>query len=782
MAEQLALTRAARSGLTTNPNRMVRQQIPAFLNKLYSMVNDPDTDELIHWSDSGDSFFVPNHERFGRELLPKFFKHGNFSSFVRQLNMYGFHKVPHLQQGVLQNETDTELWQFVNPHFQRGQPDLLVLIQRKKAAGSAHPSNAIEDLEGDSSAGSGLSAQGSGSHGSTIGPGALDISAVASGLAAIKRHQATISAELKDLQQSNTGLWQEALAARERHKKHQETINKILRFLAGVFGSATPQSPSSSTGRSDDHGEHGSGAMVVRRKKPRLMIEQGKNGDTGAFGENQGHRQEDGARSQAILEEADDDVNEDDNMLISLDDDEDSGEGELAGMATPLAPSPMWSTGKLESVASTPATENFPREPSVAQRSMDSASRARPQIPKNGSPFASTSSVTNPPSTITTSAAPYSGMASAQATQSSKPSWANPSSSISNQALSNPTELGAFPQSLDGLLGDPNSLQRMLNAMTGQAAGIPNIPPIPANFNGPSTSATNTTTFPSTSLAGSSVFDSLNQNNQMIAAGADTLGYLPTPSGAAMDLGLTSGRALSPNSVLALLSGQGNNGSITPTKGQITPPLNGSVANTLNSQTNRLQRVYTDADTINADVDAIQSSINSLIEGMGLDPAALANISESQDQLPADGQGVDFDSFWNQLAQSTSANGQTQTTFDPNSFSFNGVDSTSQLQPAFDLDPFHHNSEDISGSLAQYPSAFLDEVGTASTTSSPRAEMHEDVQIDSMKDLDIGTRNSAIQKLKGEATKGSKRKSDMAELDGLPNNGSPKGTRLRRKK
>ncbi|KAG6723308.1 hypothetical protein I3842_03G202100 [Carya illinoinensis] len=90
-----------------------------FLKKIFEMVEDPDTDTVVSWSKTRDSFTVWDEHVFAQDLLPRYFKHRNFSSFIRQLNTYGFKKI------------DTDNWKFANEGFQGGKKHLLKSIKRR---------------------------------------------------------------------------------------------------------------------------------------------------------------------------------------------------------------------------------------------------------------------------------------------------------------------------------------------------------------------------------------------------------------------------------------------------------------------------------------------------------------------------------------------------------------------------------------------------------------------------------------------------------------------------
>ncbi|KAF9606843.1 hypothetical protein IFM89_029300 [Coptis chinensis] len=63
--------------------------VPApFLTKTYQLVDDPKTDHIVSWGEDQTTFVVWRPPEFARDLLPNYFKHNNFSSFVRQLNTY----------------------------------------------------------------------------------------------------------------------------------------------------------------------------------------------------------------------------------------------------------------------------------------------------------------------------------------------------------------------------------------------------------------------------------------------------------------------------------------------------------------------------------------------------------------------------------------------------------------------------------------------------------------------------------------------------------------------
>ncbi|KAF8936304.1 hypothetical protein BGZ47_009567 [Haplosporangium gracile] len=106
-----------------------------FVDKLFKMVEDPSIQHLISWAKEGDMFYVYNCVELSDTILPRFFKHNNWQSFVRQLNMYGFHKIYRYDRESTLNRKrpESQRWQFYHPQFQRDFPHLRANIKRKSA-------------------------------------------------------------------------------------------------------------------------------------------------------------------------------------------------------------------------------------------------------------------------------------------------------------------------------------------------------------------------------------------------------------------------------------------------------------------------------------------------------------------------------------------------------------------------------------------------------------------------------------------------------------------------
>uniref|UniRef100_A0A7S4EFZ6 HSF-type DNA-binding domain-containing protein n=2 Tax=Pseudo-nitzschia australis TaxID=44445 RepID=A0A7S4EFZ6_9STRA len=124
------------------------QDIPIFLRKTYHMV-DTCEKSVCAWSEDGETFIVKHPKKFEQEVIPQFFKHRKFSSFVRQLNFYAFRKIKtndSIRIDATLEAATANYWRFFHPKFQRGKPEWLQEIKRssstprgsgtKKAAGS----------------------------------------------------------------------------------------------------------------------------------------------------------------------------------------------------------------------------------------------------------------------------------------------------------------------------------------------------------------------------------------------------------------------------------------------------------------------------------------------------------------------------------------------------------------------------------------------------------------------------------------------------------------------
>lgn len=171
----------------------VGPNVPAFLRKLWKIVNDPVIDDLVSWSVDGESFVIKNPAEFCYNLLPIYYKHNNMSSFIRQLNMYGFHKVSS------ENGCDKDEIRFFHPFFQQNEARLLQHIKRK--IGTTKPEDRKMPID--------------------------QIGRVLNDMKQLRGRQETVDTQLSTMKQENAALWRELALLRQKHMKQQQIVNKV---------------------------------------------------------------------------------------------------------------------------------------------------------------------------------------------------------------------------------------------------------------------------------------------------------------------------------------------------------------------------------------------------------------------------------------------------------------------------------------------------------------------------------------------------------------------------
>lgn len=210
--------------------------------------------DLIRWSDDGRSFIVLDEDEFARTLIPELFKHNNYASFVRQLNMYGFHKTVNITDGSLRQSEKARKGvkppsMYSHPYFRKNRPDLLWLIQKPNTKGSSkrkRDGTVKDQYESDDERYSPgpVGMAGGGPVGELGAPGGsgdvaqlprTELANVRRELQKLQTQQRYISQMITQLKEQNDQFYRQASAFQALHDRHENSINAILTFLATFY-------------------------------------------------------------------------------------------------------------------------------------------------------------------------------------------------------------------------------------------------------------------------------------------------------------------------------------------------------------------------------------------------------------------------------------------------------------------------------------------------------------------------------------------------------------------
>ena len=78
--------------LPDNSGGTMQQRFPYRLHQLLAEAEINNMDDIISWLPCGTLFKVHDKERFVKVIMPKYFRHSRYKSFLRQLSMYNFER------------------------------------------------------------------------------------------------------------------------------------------------------------------------------------------------------------------------------------------------------------------------------------------------------------------------------------------------------------------------------------------------------------------------------------------------------------------------------------------------------------------------------------------------------------------------------------------------------------------------------------------------------------------------------------------------------------------
>ncbi|KAH6883933.1 hypothetical protein B0T10DRAFT_518465 [Thelonectria olida] len=229
-------------------SRAIGKHIPPFVQKLNRFLEERKNERLIRWSEKGDSIIVLDEDEFAKTLIPELFKHNNYASFVRQLNMYGFHKRVRLSDNSMRasERKIKNPSEYSNPYFRRRHPNLLWLINKPKGGSKA---KGIKNASGDNGSEEEVGTeevlgQGQGASNTQAGrslpagesqPLLKEVTLIGKELNKVRDQQKLVLGAINRLQRNHNDLHSQAVTFQNQHDRRQNSINAILSFLANVF-------------------------------------------------------------------------------------------------------------------------------------------------------------------------------------------------------------------------------------------------------------------------------------------------------------------------------------------------------------------------------------------------------------------------------------------------------------------------------------------------------------------------------------------------------------------